>query len=53
MKQTIKSFLNDNSGATSIEYAVIGTFLSITIVVTVSALGDTVNAYFEQIRSSF
>ena len=43
-------FLQDQSGATSIEYAAIAGFLSIVIVIVVAGLGSTVKAMLTSVQ---
>ena len=38
--------MNDASGATAIEYAMIGAFISIVIVTAVTSIGGTQNGFF-------
>lgn len=45
-------FLADDSGATAIEYGLIGTLISIGIIVGATQLGDAVNGKFSSIASS-
>jgi pilus assembly protein Flp/PilA len=44
-------FLNDERGATSIEYAIIAGMLSIAIVVAVNAIGTSLNTRFDSIAT--
>jgi pilus assembly protein Flp/PilA len=48
----IWKFLDDQSGATAIEYALIAGFLSIVIVVAVNGIGATLNGKFDSVNSS-
>lgn len=45
-------FLNDQSGATAIEYALIAAFLSIGIIASVTALRGTINNTFNEISAA-
>lgn len=45
----IKKFLKDDKGATSIEYAIIGSLLSVVIVGTMPSLSATVKGLFTAI----
>ncbi len=45
-------FLNDQSGATAIEYALIPAFLSIGIIASVTALRGTINNTFNEISAA-
>jgi len=50
--KTVKRFLLDQSGATSIEYALIAAGLSIVILVAVNNLGSALSSKYEVIRTS-
>ena len=52
MRQLIKKFFDDESGATAIEYAIIAGGLSVVIVTVVSNLGTAVNAKFVSVSTS-
>ncbi len=52
MRQLIKKFFDDESGATAIEYAIIAGGLSVVIVTVVSNLGTAVNAKFTTVSTS-
>lgn len=41
---TIKSFIGDESGATAIEYALLGTLIAVAIAGTFAAVGDSLFA---------
>src|SRR5215212_4695168 len=43
----------DRSGATSIEYALIGAFISIMIVAWATAIGSSVSDFFTQVANGF
>lgn len=45
----IKKFLRDEDGVTSIEYALIAVFISISIVAVATALGAELKAVFEKL----
>ncbi len=49
---TLKRFLLDQSGATSIEYAIIAGGLSIVIIVAVNSIGSALNGKYEAIRAA-
>ncbi len=53
MKQLIARLAIDETGVTSIEYAVIAASLSIAIVVVVGELGTEVNTLFAAVKSAF
>ncbi|SOY57262.1 Flp pilus assembly protein, pilin Flp [Cupriavidus taiwanensis] len=44
-------FLRDDHGVTSIEYALLGSLIAMAIVVSVTALGETVQGMYEQIAA--
>ena len=52
MLQLISRFLNDESGATAIEYCLIAVGLSIVIITAVNGIGSTLNGKFTSINSS-
>jgi pilus assembly protein Flp/PilA len=52
MKNLIVRFLNDDSGATAIEYGLIAAGISIAIIAAVNGLGTNLNAKFTSINSS-
>ena len=43
------AFLNDESGATAIEYGLIAAGISVVIIATVNAIGSTLTAKFDYI----
>lgn len=45
----ISSFLNDESGATAIEYGLIAGLISVVIIGTVTALGKQIDATFQSV----
>jgi pilus assembly protein Flp/PilA len=45
-------FFSDESGATSIEYAIIAAGLSIAIIAAVTGLGTTVNATYKSVSTA-
>jgi pilus assembly protein Flp/PilA len=45
-----KRFLNDESGATAIEYGLIAAGISVVIIVAVNGIGTKVNAAFTSVR---
>jgi len=51
MKTLVMRFLNDESGATAIEYALIASGISIVIIAAVNSLGSTLNNKFSFINS--
>jgi pilus assembly protein Flp/PilA len=48
---TIKSFMNDESGATAIEYGLIAALISVVIIGALSTIGTNLNAAFTKIGS--
>jgi pilus assembly protein Flp/PilA len=47
----IAAFLNDESGATAIEYGLIAAGISVVIIATVNAIGTTFNGKFDSIST--
>jgi pilus assembly protein Flp/PilA len=52
MRQLVSRFLNDESGATAIEYCLIAAGLSIVIITAVNSIGTTLNTKFTAVNSS-
>jgi pilus assembly protein Flp/PilA len=52
MLHLISRFLNDESGATAIEYCLIAVGLSIVIITAVNGIGSSVNSKFSSINTS-
>ena len=52
MSKLFVRFLNDESGATAIEYGLIAAGISIVILAAVNGLGTTLNAKFTSINDS-
>jgi pilus assembly protein Flp/PilA len=52
MLHLISRFLNDESGATAIEYCLIAVGLSIVIITAVNGIGSSVNTKFSSINTS-
>jgi pilus assembly protein Flp/PilA len=52
MKNLLKTFLADESGATAIEYGLIAAGISLAIISTVNGLGTRLNTRFASISSS-
>lgn len=50
LKTSLKTFFADCSGATAIEYGLIAALISVVIIGSVLALGDSLTAVYEQIR---
>jgi pilus assembly protein Flp/PilA len=51
MRTSIARFVRDESGATAIEYALIAAGISVAIILTVQALGTTLNGIFEDVNN--
>ena len=52
MLQLVSRFLDDESGATAIEYCLIAVGLSIVIITAVNGIGSSVNTKFSSINTS-
>jgi pilus assembly protein Flp/PilA len=52
MKRSILKFLNDESGATAIEYGLIAAGISLAIIAVVNGLGTNLNEKFTAINTS-
>jgi pilus assembly protein Flp/PilA len=52
MLRLISRFLNDESGATAIEYCLIAVGLSIVIITAVNGIGSTLNTRFTSVNTS-
>ncbi|NOY25924.1 MAG: Flp family type IVb pilin [Oligoflexia bacterium] len=48
----VRTLLRDDAGATSIEYALIGTLVSTFIIVALTAFADSENALFQHITTT-
>jgi pilus assembly protein Flp/PilA len=51
MRKLVLRFLNDDSGATAIEYGLIAAGISVAIIVAVNTLGTNLNTTFSSISS--
>lgn len=51
MKSLMKKFLNDESGATMVEYAVLVALISIAAIATIILVGDRVDEAFARVES--
>ena len=51
MKNLMKKFLNNKSGATAIEYGLIAALIAVAVIGGVSTLGQNANATFNTISS--
>jgi pilus assembly protein Flp/PilA len=52
MSKLFSHFLNDESGATAIEYGLIAAGISLAIIAVVNGLGTNLNAKFSDINTS-
>ena len=52
MRRMIAKFLNDESGATAIEYCLIASGIAIVIVVSVNGIGGGLNEKFTSVNAS-
>lgn len=52
MKAVIDRFKRDQSGASSVEYALIATIIGIGIIVSVGGIRDGLNDYFNNVRTA-
>jgi pilus assembly protein Flp/PilA len=52
MKKLVKAFLNDEAGATAIEYGLIAAGLSLAIISVVNGVGVTLKTKFTSINAS-
>ncbi len=52
MKNVIKKFLKNTSGATAIEYGLIAALIAVAVIGGVTALGTSANATFNSVATS-
>jgi pilus assembly protein Flp/PilA len=52
MVMGLRQFATDESGATSIEYALIAVLVGIAIITAVTALGDSLSSIFDTVAST-
>jgi len=52
MKQLFKRFLKDESGVTAIEYGLIAGLISVVIILTVTAIGTSLQGLFQTIANA-
>ncbi|PWB81745.1 MAG: Flp family type IVb pilin [Methylocystaceae bacterium] len=52
MKTSISRFVGDESGATAIEYGLIGALISVIIIVAVKSVGTNLSATFNKIAQN-
>lgn len=51
MKKLVQKFMNDESGATMVEYAILVALISIAAIVIIAAVGTQVNTAFTEVRN--
>jgi pilus assembly protein Flp/PilA len=51
MINTMKSFLNDESGATAIEYGLIAALVSVAAITALGSLGDSLGTMFNSVAT--
>lgn len=51
MKSLMKKFLNDESGATMVEYAILVALISIAAITTIIMVGDKVDDAFDRVQT--
>ena len=52
MQTFIKRFLNDQSGATAIEYGLIAALIAVAIIIALQALGSSLESNFNEVSSA-
>lgn len=52
MTKFVSRFINDESGATAIEYGLIAALIAVVIILSVTALGTQLSAKFQQIANA-
>ena len=52
VSENIRKFAADASGATAIEYGLIAALISVAIIVTVTLVGDQLNATFDAVATA-
>ena len=52
MKNLVSRFMNDESGATAIEYGLIATLIGVAIIAGATALGTTLNDTFQGVADN-
>ena len=52
MNTLMNRFVNDESGATAIEYGLIASLIAVTIITAVSALGNKLQGTFNEVASN-
>lgn len=51
MKSLMKKFINDESGATMVEYAILVALISIAAIATIIMVGDKVDDAFDRVQT--
>jgi len=51
MTKFISKFINDESGATAIEYGLIAALIAVVIIAAVTTLGETISANFTEVST--
>ncbi len=51
MSKFINKFMNDESGATAIEYGLIAALIAVVIIAAVTTLGTTISGKFEEVTT--
>jgi len=52
MQKIVKRFLNDEGGATAIEYGLIAALVAVVIIVGLTSLGTTINGTFTTVATN-
>ncbi len=52
-KSVLSHFIDDRSGATAIEYAMIASGISIVIITSVYSIGSTLNTFFGDVQDDY
>jgi pilus assembly protein Flp/PilA len=52
MQNLIKNFVNDESGATAIEYGLIAALVAVAMIAGAQALGESINDKFEDVSDT-
>ncbi|MFN4288080.1 MAG: Flp family type IVb pilin [Brevundimonas sp.] len=51
MSKFINKFMNDESGATAIEYGLIAALIAVVIIAAVTTLGTTISSKFDEVTT--
>lgn len=52
MQNLIKNFVNDESGATAIEYGLIAALIAVAMIAGATTLGEQINTKFEEVGAT-